>query len=120
MKSLGAGKSIEKCFIITLSEYSGGAVSENKIKLAGIQEELCKTDADFALASIKFRGVPAEMRDDPHFHQGIYNVAGWDAGKNVAQFITTGKQAECKPYEKGEAAALAASFGIDLTYKENV
>ena len=120
MKSLGAGKSIERCFIITLSEYSGGAISENKVKLAGIQEELCKTDEDFALASIKFRGVPAEMRDDPHFHQGIYNVAGWDAGKNVAQFITTGKQAECKPYEKGEAAALAATFGIDLKYKETV
>ncbi len=118
MQNLGAGKSIEKCFIITLSEYTGGAVSENKVALANLQINLCETDDDFALASVKFRNVPASLRDDPHFHQGVYNVAGWDAGKNVATFIKTGNQPECEPYKSGEAAALASRFGIDLQYKE--
>ena len=119
MKNIGEGKNIEKCFIITLSEFSGGAVSENKGKLAQIQENLCATDEDFVLASVKFRNVPAELRADPHFHQGVYNVAGWDAGKNVAHYIKTGEQASCQPYLKGEAQTLAEMFGINLSYKEN-
>ena len=117
MQSLN-GRGIERCFIMTLSEYSGGAVSQNKAALADIQINLCNTDDNFVLASIKFRGVPAELRDDPHFHQGVYNVAGWDAGKNAATFIKTGQQADCQPYMAGEADALAARFGIDLQYKE--
>ena len=117
MQSLN-GRGIERCFIMTLSEYSGGAVSQNKAALADIQINLCNTDDNFVLASIKFRGVPAELRADPHFHQGVYNVAGWDAGKNAATFIKTGKQADCQPYKAGEADALAARFGIDLQYKE--
>ena len=118
MKNAGAGKSIEKCFVVTLSEYSDGSIQQNKTALADMQINLCSTDDDFVLASMKFRGVPAELRADPHFHQGVYNVAGWDAGKNAATFIETGQQADCQPYMAGEADALAARFGIDLQYKE--
>ncbi len=119
MKNAGAGKSIEKCFVVTLSEYSDGSIQQNKTALADMQINLCSTDDDFVLASMKFRGVPAELRADPHFHQGVYNVAGWDAGKNAATFIKTGKQADCQPYKAGEADALAEKFGIKLKFKEN-
>lgn len=109
---------IDTCFLIPLSEYDNNKESSTKVQLANIQIELCENDDDFVLASLKFRNVPPEMRDDPHFHQGIYNVTGWDAGKNVAKFIKTGVAAECEPYISGEAKELADKFGITLKYNE--
>lgn len=109
MQDLGEGKSVEKCFIVTLSEYSDGVIQENKTALADLQINLCDTDDDFVLASMKFRGAPAELRDDPHFHQGVYNVAGWDAGKNAATFIMTGSRPECRPYQRAKQRRLPRS-----------
>ena len=71
---------VECCFIITPSEYD----SPYATVLADSQIALCEEDDDFVLASIKFRNVPENLRDDPHFYQGVYNVAGWDAGTHAA------------------------------------
>ncbi len=102
---------VECCFIITPSEYD----SPYATVLADSQIALCEEDDDFVLASIKFRNVPENLRDDPHFYQGVYNVAGWDAGTHAAQFISDGIEPECLPFEKGEDVQLAEKFGITLT-----
>lgn len=104
---------VEHCFIIPPSEYGSAA----KTVVAEEQIKLCRESDDFVLATLKFRNVPEDLRVDPHFHQGLYNVAGWDAGTNVADFILNGVEPECKEYIYGEEIALAEQFGIDLTYK---
>lgn len=101
---------VECCFIITPSEYD----SPYTTVLAESQIKLCEEDDDFVLASVKFRNVPENMRDDPHFYQGIYNVAGWDAGVHAAQYLKDGTEPECLPFEKGEDVRLAEKFGITL------
>ena len=112
----GGKASVEKCFVITISE-SGG--NEAKVALANRQIELCAKDSDFSLASIKFRSVPDEMREDPHFKQGVYNVVGVDAGKRVAAVLYGKAVTECLPYERGEESVVAAEYGADLIYRSD-
>ena len=102
---------VEHCFVITPSEYDSPLTAE----LADSQIALCRDDEDFVLASVKFRNVPEVLRDDPHFYQGVYNVAGWDAGTHAAQFILSGTEPQCLPFEAGEEKELAEEFGITLS-----
>lgn len=113
---------VEKCFVITPSIYSvdptnGPYLNENKQILADKQAQFCKDDESFVLAARKFENVPLKLRDDPHFCQGVYNVAGWEAGKNAGTYIESGVEPVCDKYKEGEAEELAAKFGITLSYK---
>ena len=102
---------VEHCFIITPSEYDSPLTAA----LADSQIALCDEEEDFVLASLKFRNVPEVLRDDPHFYQGVYNVAGWDAGTHAAQFIQSGTKPQCSPFVAGEEKELAERFGITLS-----
>lgn len=116
LKDLGNGYGVEKCFVVTPSEYSNGKISETKQELVNYMIEHVLADDDFVLVSKKFRNVPLGMRDDPHFHQGIYNVTGYDAAVNAAAYLETGKQPDCKEFILGEDVTLAEKFGITPAY----
>ncbi len=116
LTDIGDGWGVEHCFVIPPSEYSNGSQVDAKVKLIENQIKFCEDEEDFILASLKFRNVPSVLRDDPHFHQGVYNVCGWDAGKNIAGYIETEKEAECTVFSPGEETALAEKFGIELSY----
>ncbi len=107
---------VENCFMITPSIYTDNALVDYKQMMADAQAEHCASEDNFVLVSRKFENVPLNLRDDPHFYQGVYNVCGWEAGKNAATFIEEGTEPECKVYAEGEAEALAEKFGITLTY----
>lgn len=107
---------VENCFMITPSIYTDNALVEYKQMMAEAQAEYCAENENFVMVARKFENVPLNLRDDPHFYQGIYNVCGWEAGKNTASFLETGEEAECKPYAEGEAEELADRFGIKLSY----
>lgn len=115
LEDIGNGWGVEHCFLIPPSEYSSGQSVDAKVKMIENQINLCKENEDFILSSLKFRNVPKVLRDDPHFHQGVYNVCGWDAGKNVASYLKTEQEPECLPFEAGEEIELAEKFGITLT-----
>lgn len=115
------GRIVENCFIVTPSEYSSGKINENKVAISNIQINMCETENNFVLASVKFRNVPLELRDDPHFYQGVYNVVGWDAGARAAQYLTDGTVSKCEEFVPGEEMELALKFNILLThYAQNV
>lgn len=117
LKSLGDGYAIEKCFIIPLSIYSSSGVNPNKLQLANDQIAYCNSHPnDFALATKKNYNVPSVMRDDPHFHQGIYNVVGYDAGIHAAQIIEGLDVSSYGEFVPGEEITLAAQYGITLQY----
>ena len=120
LKSVFGGMSseaaVEKCFIITPSIYSNNTARIDKQALTEKQVQLCRDDEDFVLAARKFENVPLILRDDPHFRQGVYNVAGWEAGKTAATYIETGVELICDVYNEGEAEELAEQFGITLSY----
>lgn len=108
---------VEHCFILPPSEYTNGNIVNSKTKVVELQMKMCAEREDFVLGTLKFRNVPLSLRNDPHFHQGLYNVAGWDAGANAAQFIMTGDEPVCTEYVLGEEIELAELFNIDLKYK---
>lgn len=110
---------INKCFIIPTSEYLDGKINDNQSLLANAQIELCKNNENFILASNKFHNVPSSLRKDPYFHQGAYNVTGYDAGKNVGYYVNNEIIKECKPYLVGEASELANRNNITLKYNES-
>lgn len=116
MQQSDNGYGITKCFIVTPSEYSNGVLHDVKHDLVNHIIEWTLADDDFVLASKKFRNVPSEMRADPHFHQGIYNVCGYDAGVNTAYYFKTGLQAECTEFIIGEDVTLAEKFGVSPQY----
>ncbi len=111
---------VETCFVITPSIYSNDALREDKQMLADHQAKLCEENENFVLAARKFENVPLKLRDDPHFYQGVYNVAGWEAGKNAGTYITTETKPACSKYEDGEAEELAKKFNLTLTYNPKI
>ncbi len=115
-ESLNRDAGVENCFVVTPSMYTDGSVIEHKRKLIDKQVRLCEESDDFVLVSRKFENVPANLREDPHFCQGVYNVCGWEAGKNAALFFETDSEMICGTYVEGEAEELAARFGITITY----
>lgn len=120
LADLGNNYGVSNCFVITHSEYANNAINANKQTLANDMIAYCgQTTNNCVLVSVKFRNVPLNMRDDPHFHQGIYNVAGYDAGVNTAKYFASGKYPECKPFELGEDVTLADKFDISLAYTSN-
>lgn len=56
------------------------------------------------------------MRDDPHFHQGIYNVCGYDAGIHVGQMIEGLTVSAYNEFIPGEEITLASQYNITLQY----
>lgn len=116
LQDVGGGRGISKCFIVTPSEYAKGALDATKNDLVNNIIQNVLADDDFVLASVKFRNVPDHMRDDPHFRQGIYNVTGYDAGQNTAEYFLTGVQPDCKEFILGEDVSLAEKFGLTPTY----
>lgn len=120
LAKLDNGYGVSNCFVIVHSEYADNKINENKQILANDMIAYCaETTNNCVLASVKFRNVPENMRDDPHFHQGIYNVAGYDAGTNAAKYFATNKYPECKPFVMGEDVTLADKFDILLEYSSN-
>ena len=119
LAELGNGYGVSNLFLVTPSEFSVGSeeANANKVKLVDDMIAYCeRTDNNCVLASVKFRNVPLNMRDDPHFHQGIYNVTGYDAGKNVASYYATNKYPTCTEFVLGEDVTLAEKFGIAPQY----
>ncbi len=115
-QSLNRDAGVENCFVITPSMYTDGSVIEHKRKLIEKQVALCEESEQFVLVSRKFENVPSNLREDPHFVQGVYNVCGWEAGRNAAMFFETDTEMICGTYTEGEAEELAAQFGITITY----
>lgn len=119
---------IEKCFVISISEYSNAGTdygsghknseekSPDKVAMIKAQEDFCKAEDDFVFVSKKFSDVPDTLRQDPHFHQEVYNVCGWDAGTNTAYYLTTGNEPECESYIAGEEEDVCARYGITCKY----
>ncbi len=116
LKDVGNGRGISKCFVVTPSEYANDKLDATKQDLTNNLITNTLADDDFVLASVKFRNVPLSMRDDPHFHQGIYNVTGYDAGQNAAHYVLTGEQANCTEFVLGEDVTLAEKFGLTPLY----
>jgi hypothetical protein len=116
LKTLDNGYGVQKCLIVTPSEYTNGELNAVKNDLVNHIIDWTLADDDFLLASKKFRNVPTNMRADPHFHQGIYNVTGYDAAVNTAYYLKTGKQPDCKEFILGEDVTLAEKFGISPEY----
>lgn len=116
---LGNGYGVSNCFVITPSEYSKGYTDavQSKINLVNDIIDYCAdTTNNCVLVSMKFRNVPLVMRDDPHFHQGIYNVTGYDAGTHTAQYLASGNYPQCNSFVLGEDVALADKFGVALEF----
>ena len=119
---------IEKCFVISISEYSNAGTdygsghknssekNPDKTAMIEAQAELCAQDEDFVLVSRKLTNVPSSLRQDPHFHQEVYNVCGWDAGGNAAYYLATGDEPECEPYVAGEENDVCGRYGITCRY----
>lgn len=117
LHALEGDYSVDNCFIIPCSTYSSSAINENKKKLADDQIAYCDNHDNFIAATNKFSNVPLSMRDDPHFHQGVYNVAGYDAGKRCGHYLKTGEKTALTEFEIGEDVSLAERYGVNLTYK---
>ncbi len=115
-ESLNEDAGVERCFIVTPSMYTDNSIIEHKRKLIEKQVALCEESEDFVLVSRKFENVPLKLRLDPHFYQGVYNVCGWEAGRNAALFFETGMDMICGAYAEGEAEQLAAEFDLTLSY----
>lgn len=117
MQSIGDKYNIKKCVIIPPSIYGSGTVNENKKTLADDQITYCSSHSEnYFLGSKKFYNVPASMRDDPHFHQGIYNVTGYDAGKHTGEMIEGKTISPYEEFQPGEEVTLATKYGISLKY----
>lgn len=119
---------IEKCFVISISEYSNAGTdygsghmnseekNPDKVAMNEAQAELCAQEEDFVFVSRKLTNVPSSLRQDPHFHQEVYNVCGWDAGINTAYYLETGNEPECESFVAGEEEDVCGRYGITCKY----
>lgn len=114
MKAAG----VEKCFVITIGSYINNPANQVKYRaMAENQIRYCENNNDAVLASKKLMDMPEPlMHLNNHFHQGAYNVTGYDAGKNAASYLTTGVAPVCTNYVLGEEITLARKYGVSLTY----
>ena len=115
-KGMAEDANVENCFMITPSIYTDDALVDYKQMMAEAQTEYCAENDNFVMVARKFENVPLNLRDDPHFYQGVYNVCGWEAGRNAALFFETGMDMICGAYAEGEAEQLAAEFDLTLSY----
>lgn len=105
MKSVG----VEKCFLITIGNYIPTVNHDHYLRYKQAhkaQQALCEENGDIILASIKLQDMPTTdgvwMHDNNHYFQNGYNIVGDDAGKNVAEYILTGKEAKCNKYTESD------------------
>ncbi len=80
---------IERCFLVRIGHYNGlDPVDYTEIMEA--QEEIAKTNdkvvmVSRAFAQMRERGL---MKDDFHYFQEAYNIAGREAGENAALYVS--------------------------------
>lgn len=115
MKDIG----VQKCFLLTIGSYISNTSTQTKYKnMAQTQIDFCQSSGDAVLVSKKLMKTPEPlMHLNNHFHQGGYNVAGYDAGTNAANYLKTNEAPVCTDYVSGEEKTLAEKYGINLTYK---
>ena len=112
---------IDRCDFSLYNKHYGGENyerKETKKHLADSYITYCELNPErYYFATTKTGNVPLNMRDDPHFHQGIYNVVGYDAGLRVGARVYRKRASEYSEFFVGEDVTLAQQFGIDLKYK---
>lgn len=119
LQGLGEKYAIERCYLIPLSIYGSQSTEPvaNKLQLANAQVNYCENHPEYAmLATKKMFNVPPSMRVDPHFHQGIYNVVGYDSGIHVGEIIENKERSAYNEFIPGEEISLAERYGINLQY----
>lgn len=81
---------VQKCFIIRIGNKKDNATYNDKIIL--VQNEFCREYEDAVMVSTMLAGFAEQglMKDDDHFKQPAYNLAGTDAAKNTSFFVNTG------------------------------
>ncbi|HOP11067.1 MAG TPA: sialate O-acetylesterase [Oscillospiraceae bacterium] len=80
---------IEKCFVIQIGHRSD---ADDFDEIIAAQEKLCRENPDAVLVSTKLAELRDWMKDRSHFTQQAYNIAGTDAGLNMARFVLTGQK----------------------------
>lgn len=109
---------VDNCFVIPINVYENGKIVSFKDEISSEQIKLCKNKNNVILGTNKFYNVPFELCNGKYFHQGVYNVAGYDLGNNISAYLNFNEQNECLVYQIGEASKIANQFNINLKYNE--
>ena len=83
---------IEKSMVIRIGNNRDDATLYDNIIKA--QTELCAENDDFVMITAELAGMAEDglMKDTAHYKQEGYNIAGADAGKNMAYYVNTGME----------------------------
>ncbi|MBQ9786326.1 MAG: hypothetical protein IJW25_02545, partial [Clostridia bacterium] len=83
---------IEKAMIVRVGNHKTNATLYDNIIKA--QTELCAESDDVVMVSGKLADMAEDglMKDTFHYTQEGYNIAGADAGKNMAYYVNTGME----------------------------
>lgn len=83
---------IEKSMVIRIGNNRDDATLYDNIIKA--QTELCAENDDFVMITAELAGMAEDglMKDTAHYTQEGYNIAGADAGKNMAYYVNTGME----------------------------
>ena len=87
---------VEVCFVVRIGhydkDYSTKDTDKDNNNMIRIQTEFCRTYKNAVMVSTDFAGMLAAglMKDDQHYLQEGYNIAGTNAGEHAAFYINTG------------------------------
>lgn len=85
---------LEKVLLVRIGNYNGNATGKSYTAIIDWQTEEAQTNDALVMVSCDFAGMKTSgmMKDDFHYYQIGYNIAGNSAGINSAFYATTGKE----------------------------